>query len=171
MDGLSSFEGFRLDRRGLFRLDQAGAAAPVAISPRALDLLSFLVRHNGELVSKDEIMQAVWPGMVVGEGNLTVQISAVRRILDRNPTQSSCIQTIAGRGYRFVGPLKQSDGDPHCAILAVPEKAARPRPRLSIVVLPFTNLSGDRAQQYFADGISEDLTTDLSHPGHVRDLA
>jgi TolB-like protein len=166
MDGLSSFEGFRLDRRGLFRLDQAGVAAPVAISPRALDLLSFLVRHNGELVSKDEIMRAVWPGMVVGEGNLTVQISAVRRILDRNPTQGSCIQTIAGRGYRFVGPLKLFDGDPHCAILAVPEKAARRRPRLSIVVLPFINLSGDRAQQYFADGITEDLTTDLSRiPG------
>src|SRR6516162_5457958 len=70
MDGLSSFEGFRLDRHGLFRVDEAGAAAPVAIGPRAFDLLSFLVRHNGELVSKDQIMDAVWPGIVVGEGNL-----------------------------------------------------------------------------------------------------
>jgi TolB-like protein/Flp pilus assembly protein TadD len=164
MDGLSSFEGFRLDRHGLFRVDEAGAAAPVAIGPRAFDLLSFLVRHNGELVSKDQIMDAVWPGIVVGEGNLTVQISALRRILDRNPTRGSCIQTIAGRGYRFVGPLKQPERDPHCAILVAPEKAARPR--LSIVVLPFTNLSDDREQQYFADGIAEDLTTDLSRiPG------
>jgi TolB-like protein len=166
MDGLGSFEGFRLDRRGLFRLDQAGVAAPVAISPRALDLLSFLVRHNGELVSKDQIMQAVWPGTVVGEGNLTVQISALRRILDRNRKQGSCIQTIAGRGYRFVAPTQQTEADRHCAILATSERAARPRPRLSIVVLPFINLSDDREQQYFADAITEDVTTDLSRiPG------
>jgi TolB-like protein len=166
MDGLGSFEGFRLDRRGLFRLDPAGGAAPVAMSPRALDLLSFLVRHNGELVSKDAIMKAVWPGLVVGEGNLTVQISALRRILDQNRGRGSCIQTIAGRGYRFVGPIKQPHADPDCAILTLPEKHARPRPRLSIVVLPFTNLSDDREQQYFADGITEDLTTDLSRiPG------
>ncbi|MBV8934343.1 MAG: winged helix-turn-helix domain-containing protein [Alphaproteobacteria bacterium] len=166
MDGLGSFEGFRLDRSGLFRLDRAGAAVPVAASPRSLDLLAFLIRHCGELVSKDQIMKAVWPGVVVGEGNLTVQISALRRILDRNRKQGSCIQTIAGRGYRFVGPLTQSEADPHCAILAATEPPARPRPRLSIVVLPFTNLSDDREQQYFADGITEDLTTDLSRiPG------
>jgi TolB-like protein/Flp pilus assembly protein TadD len=162
MDGLSSFEGFRLDRHGLFRLDQAGVAAPVAISPRALDLLLFLIHHNGKLVSKDAIMQAVWPGMVVGEGNLTVQISALRRVLDQSRNQGSCIQTIAGRGYRFVGPLTQSETDPHCAFLAATQLPARTRPRLSIVVLPFTNLTDDREQQYFADGITEDLTTDLS---------
>jgi DNA-binding winged helix-turn-helix (wHTH) protein len=168
MDRLGSFEGFRLDRRGLFRLDPAGGAAPVAMSPSALDLLSYLVRHNGVLVSKDAILKAVWPGMVVGEGNLAVQISALRRILDQNRNQGSCIQTIAGRGYRFVGPIKQPYADPDCAILALPEKHARPRPRLSIVVLPFTNLSDDREQQYFADGITEDLTTDLSRiPGVV----
>ena len=166
MDGLGSFEGFRLDRSGLFRLDRTGAAVPVAVSPRSLDLLAFLVRHRGELVSKDAIMKAVWPGMVVGEGNLTVQISALRRILDQNRKQCSCIQTIAGRGYRYVGPATRSETDPHSAILAATEMAARPRPRLSIVVLPFTNLSDDREQQYFADGITEDLTTDLSRiPG------
>ena len=166
MDGLGSFEGFRVDRRGLFRLDQAGVAVPVTISPRALDLLAFLIQHKGELVAKDAIMKAVWQGMAVGEGNLTVQISALRRILDQNHNQGSCIQTIAGRGYRFVGPMKQPEADPHCEIFAIPERAARPRPRLSIVVLPFINLSDDREQQYFADGITEDLTTDLSRiPG------
>ena len=166
MDGLGSLEGFRLDRSGLFRLDRAGAAVPVAVSPRSLDLLAFLIRHCGELVSKDDIMKAVWPSVVVGEGNLTVQISALRRILDRDRKQGSCIQTIAGRGYRFVGPLRQSETDPHCAILAPTQAPARPRPRLSIVVLPFTNLSDDREQQYLADGITEDLTTDLSRiPG------
>src|SRR5271165_1207463 len=121
MDGLGSFEGFRVDRRGLFRLDQAGVAVPVTISPRALDLLAFLIQHKGELVAKDAIMKAVWQGMAVGEGNLTVQISALRRILDQNHNQGSCIQTIAGRGYRFVGPMKQPEADPHCEILRSPK--------------------------------------------------
>ncbi|HMD64401.1 MAG TPA: hypothetical protein VKF83_10560 [Stellaceae bacterium] len=58
--------------------------------------------------------------------------------------------------------MKQPEADPHCEIFAIPERATRPRPRLSIVVLPFTTLSDDREQQYFADGITEDLTTDLS---------
>jgi TolB-like protein len=165
MDGLGSLEGFRLDRRGLFRLDQAGVAAPVAISPRALDLLAFLVQHNGEVVAKDDHAGGLAGHRGRGR-QLTVQISALRRILDRNPQQGSCIQKIAGRVYRFVGPMKQPEADPGCEILATPEKPARPRPRLSIVVLPFINLSDDREQQYFADGITEDVTTDLSRiPG------
>lgn len=87
MNGIGSanvvlFEGFRLDLSGggLFQVDQAGVAAPVAISSRALDLLRLLVEQQGQLVSKDMIMQTVWPGTVV-EGNLTVQISALRKSL------------------------------------------------------------------------------------------
>ena len=78
------FEGFRLDRSGggLFRLDQADTAAPVALGARALDLLGLLAERQGELVSKDAIMDAVWPGTAVEEGNLTVQVSALRRIID-----------------------------------------------------------------------------------------
>jgi TolB-like protein/Flp pilus assembly protein TadD len=123
---------------------------PVALGSRALDLLGLLVDRQGELVSKDVIMEAVWPGMVVEEGNLTVQISTLRRILDQNREDGSCIQTVPGRGYRFIAPVRRVEPD------------ARPAPRLSIVVLPFTNLNDDREQQYFADGITEDLTTDLS---------
>jgi DNA-binding winged helix-turn-helix (wHTH) protein len=78
--------------------------APVAISSRALDLLGLLVERQGQLVLKDAIMQAVWPGTVV-EGNLTVQISALRRILDENRKEGSCIQTVPGRGYRFAAPV------------------------------------------------------------------
>ena len=158
MDGLGSadiflFEGFRLDCPGgtLFRLDQVGVAAPVVLGSRALDLLSLLVERQGTLVSKDAIMKAVWPVMVVEEGNLTVQISALRRILDRGRTGGSCIQTVPGRGYRFVA-----------AVTRVSPGGTRPAPRLSIVVLPFANLSNDPEQQYFADGITEELTTDLS---------
>ena len=109
------FEGFCLDRRrgGLFRLDATGGATPVAIGSRALDVLDLLLSRPGELLSKQAIMQAVWPGMVVEE-NLSVQIAALRRVLDDGRTDHSCIQTAAGRGYRFVAPVtrKQRDGPP-----------------------------------------------------------
>ena len=110
------FEGFCLDRRsgGLFRLDSTGGATPVTIGSRALDVLDLLLSRPGELLSKQAIMQAVWPGMVVEEKNLTVQIATLRRVLDDGRTDRSCIQTEAGRGYRFVAPVtrKQRDGLP-----------------------------------------------------------
>ena len=96
------FEGFRLDRRGLFRRDEGGIFAPVVIGSRAFEVLRVLMDARGDLVSKDEIMAAVWPGTVVEDNNLTVQIAALRRILDRGRAEVSCIQTVAGRGYRFV---------------------------------------------------------------------
>jgi DNA-binding winged helix-turn-helix (wHTH) protein len=101
------FEGFRFDRAEgcLFRLDGPGIAEPVTLGSRALALLNLLSERQGKLVSKDEIMKVVWPGMAVEEGNLTVQISALRRILDRDREQGSCIQTVSGRGYRFVAPV------------------------------------------------------------------
>jgi adenylate cyclase len=148
----SLFEGFGLDRRAglLFRRDERGVFAPVAIGSRALDILGVLVERPGDLVSRAEIMKAVWPGAAVEDSNLNVQVAALRRILDQNREHGSCIQTVPGRGYRFVAPVTRVEPD------------GRPAPRLSIVVLPFTNLSDDREQQYFADGITEDLTTDLS---------
>src|SRR6516225_8961648 len=96
------FECFGLDRRGLSQRDERGVFAPVAIGSRALDVLGVLVGADGDVVSKDQIMAAVWPGTVVEDNNLTVQIAALRRILDRGRADGSCIQTIAGRGYRFV---------------------------------------------------------------------
>ena len=154
-------EGFCLDRRGggLFRRGQ-GEDVPVGVGSRALDILGVLVARAGEIVSKDEITAAVWPGKVVEDSNLTVQISALRRVLDQGRSQGSCIQAVASRGYRFVAPVTRVE---------VSDGAAGPRqsgassaPRLSIVVLPFANLSNDPEQQYFADGITDDLTTDLS---------
>lgn len=77
------FEGFRLDRRGLFRRNQRGVFVPVAIGSRAVGVLGVLVERPGDLVSKDEIMAAVWPGTVVEDSNLFVHISALRRVLDQ----------------------------------------------------------------------------------------
>src|SRR5205823_9779694 len=103
------FEEFRLDRRGggLFRRDQNGTFAPAAIGSRALDILGVLIERAGEIISKDEIIATIWPGTVVEDSNLTVQISALRRVLDVGRTQGSCIQTVSGRGYRFVGAIAQ----------------------------------------------------------------
>jgi DNA-binding winged helix-turn-helix (wHTH) protein/TolB-like protein/tetratricopeptide (TPR) repeat protein len=78
---------------------------PIAIGSRALDVLRVLVEADGDLVSKDEVIAAVWPATVVEDNNLTVQISTLRRILDRGRTAGSCIQTVAGRGYRFAAPM------------------------------------------------------------------
>src|SRR5215813_6009624 len=106
-DEIFLFEGFRLDRRagGLFRAGENGVLVPVPLGSRALDLLILLVRRQGDLLSKDEIMTAIWPGIVVEDSNLPTQISTLRRVLDVGRSNESCIQTVAGRGYRFVAAV------------------------------------------------------------------
>ena len=107
MDALTTgdmflFEDFRLDRSGVSRRDQSGTFVPILIGSRALEILAVLVARPGELVTRDEIIKKVWPGTIVEYSNLPVQIAALRRVLDQERTQGSCIQTIPGRGYRFV---------------------------------------------------------------------
>jgi TolB-like protein len=150
------FEGFRFDRRGALFRRADGTEAPVAIGPRALDILGVLVARAGDVVSKDGISAAVWPGRTVEGSNLTVQIAALRRVLDQGQSRASCIQTIGGRGYRFAAPVTRAEGQDRW------RPPMMPPPRLSIVVLPLVNLSSDPEQEYFADGITDDLTTDLS---------
>jgi TolB-like protein/DNA-binding winged helix-turn-helix (wHTH) protein/Tfp pilus assembly protein PilF len=201
------FGDFKLDRRsgGLFRCSDGGNAAHVTIGSRALDVLGILIARRGDLVSREEIMAAVWPDTVVEEANLAVQISALRRVLDQDRAEGSCIQTVPGRGYRFVAPatrlssgalgsaeptdettladavapVRRRSSRAIAAILILIGLAAAAsagawlarhawfsndaaRPRLSIVVLPFANLSNDPEQEYLADAITDDLTTDLS---------
>ena len=87
--------------------DERGVFTPLAMGSRALDILGVLVERPGELVSRAEIMAAVWPGTAVEESNLNVQIAALRRILDEGRTEGSCIQTVPGRGYRFTARVTQ----------------------------------------------------------------
>jgi len=88
------FEEFRLDRRGdgLSRRDERGVFVPIPIGPRALDVLGVLVERSGDLVSKEEIMAAVWSRTVVENANLTVQISALRRILDQGRSEGAAFR-------------------------------------------------------------------------------
>jgi DNA-binding winged helix-turn-helix (wHTH) protein len=108
------FDSFRLDRRGcgLSRRDERGDFVPMAIGSRALDVLGVLVERSGDLVSRDAIMTAVWPATVVEDANLNMQIAALRRVLDDGRAEGSCIQTVPGRGYRFVTPVTRSDPTP-----------------------------------------------------------
>src|SRR5215472_11201461 len=143
---ISLFEDFRLDRRGgvLSRRGEQGVFAPIAVGGRALDVLGVLVERPGELVSRDVIIEAVWPGTTVEDSNLNVQIAALRRILDDGRAEGSCIQTVSGRGYRFVAPVTRvgpaappaGTGQPYGPSTGILAHLAV-APRLSIVVLPF----------------------------------
>src|SRR6266404_1193742 len=159
MDALATadvflFEGCRLDRRGLSRRDQSGAFVPVLIGSRALEILGVLVERAGDLVSREEITNAVWPRTIVEGSNLPVQIAALRRILDAERAGESCIQTVVTRGSRFTAPVTR---------LETEASAAPPLPdKPSLAVMPFQNISGDPEQEYFADGTVEEIITALS---------
>src|SRR5882724_8384748 len=104
------FGAFRFDRkrRALFHCD---GGAQIPMGSRALGILGVLVERAGELVAKDEIMDAVWPETVVEDANLTVHVSTLRRVLDAGRLDGSCIQTISGRGYRFLGPVTRAEAE------------------------------------------------------------
>jgi TolB-like protein len=157
------FGGFRFDRADgcLLRTEDPGAAEPVVLGSRALALLGLLLDRQGQLVTKDEIMKIVWSGMAVEEANLTVQISALRRILDCDREQGSCIKTVPGRGYRFIPSVTRAEPSAPAIEHRTPGALALPD-KPSIAVLPFVNLSGDIEQEYFADGIVEEIITALS---------
>src|SRR3954471_12349910 len=109
---------------------------PVAIGQRALDVLLALVRRHGELVTKDELMSEVWPGMVVEENNLAVHISALRKILGQTGDGKSYLQTVAGRGYRFVASVtyeelsRTAEPAPSAAAPTAPDGVAHNLPQL-----------------------------------------
>jgi len=159
---------------GPFRLDVEAAilfrgAEPVALGQRAVALLRALVERPGIPISKDALIEVAWPGLTVEESNLTVQISALRRVFGEEPGGEAWIETLQRRGYRFVGPVSIKDRDSVAASLPVPDfrtPAGAPNLALpnqpSIAVLPFQNMSGDPEQEYFADGMVEEIITALS---------
>ena len=117
------FGPFRLDRRqgGLFRQEEGGKPVPIDIGSRACDILGVLLERHGEVVGKDEIMAAVWPGLVVTDANLTVHVSALRRVLGAGESETGWIQTVPGRGYRLFGSVVRSPGT--LPAIAVPRES------------------------------------------------
>jgi TolB-like protein/Flp pilus assembly protein TadD len=151
-------------RFGRFRLhlgqrELSRDGMPVQLGSRALDILCVLAAAKGELVTKDELMARVWPGVVVEENAMHVHVSGLRKALAEGKSGQSYIVTVPGRGYRMIG-LEPPTAMAASEAAAGPDLTLPDRP--SIAVLPFTNMSGDPEQQYFADGIVEDIISALS---------
>ncbi|MFI0845957.1 winged helix-turn-helix domain-containing tetratricopeptide repeat protein [Mesorhizobium sp. IMUNJ 23232] len=136
------FGNYRLKRAERLLL---GPSGPVELSARSFDILALLLDRPDEVVGKTELFDAVWPGLVVEENTLQVHISALRRLLS-----AEMIATVHGRGYKYAGPKP---------FVAMAEATAPSR--ASIAVLPFDNMSGDREQDFFSDGITEDIIAGL----------
>ena len=151
-------------RFGRFRLDLgqrtlSDQAAPVRLGSRALDILCVLASAKGGVVTKADLMARVWPGLVVSDNSLQVHVSALRKVLDPDGTGQSHVVTVQGRGYQLIGITPQPSATEARASdwlrLSLP---ARP----SIAVLPFDSMSGKPQDQYFSDGVVEDIITALS---------
>jgi TolB-like protein len=147
------------DRRELRRASEA-----IAVEPQVFDLLVYLVRNRDRVVSKDDLIETVWQGRIVSESTLTSRINAARTAVGDNGRDQKLIRTIARKGLRFVGEVHEGptmvDAAPSLAVVRSAPLPLSDRP--AIAVLPFTNMSGDAEQDYFSDGISEDIITALS---------
>lgn len=135
-------------------------AVVCAVEPQVLELLIYLARHPDRLITKDDLIRDVWGGRLVSDSTLASRIKSARRAIGDDGAQQRRIKTVHGRGVRFVGV---GDGDT--------KKAAAAPCCPAIAVLPFANLSGDPYQDYFADGVTEDIITDLSRFCELRVVA
>ena len=155
-DRALSFGRYRLEPRG----GLMSGAREVRLTPKALALLSFLAERPGEVITKEELFGAVWPETAVGDAALVTCIQELRKALRDNARRPRYIETLHRRGYRFIGKAAPA----RAPAAADGEAPALPLPdRPSIAVLPFANMSDDPDQEHFADGMSEDLITGLSH--------
>jgi TolB-like protein len=160
-----AFEDYVIDsdRRELTR-----DAEPIAVGPQIFDLLLHLVRNREHVVSKDELLDAVWAGRIVSESTLTSHINAARKAIGDSGQKQRLLRTIARKGFRFVGDVSEIYSSSAAAGSETPAlaKAIAETPSLpdvpSIAALPFLNLSGDMEQEYFTDGVVEDIITALS---------
>lgn len=152
-----------LERRELTRGSEA-----VSIGPQVFDLLVYLVQNRERVVSKDDLLDAVWGARIVSESTLTSHINAVRKAIGDSGVEQHLVRTVPRKGFRFVGDVTEIQPSVSAVSMDSPasdelSRQAFPLPnKPSIAVLPFHNLSGDPEQAYFADGVVEDIITALS---------
>ncbi|MDQ2805085.1 MAG: winged helix-turn-helix domain-containing protein [Pseudomonadota bacterium] len=148
----------------------AAGGTEVALRPKAFTLLRQLVENAGRLIDRDEIMAAVWPGVIVTDDSVTQAVKEIRRALGDG--EQRLLRTVPRRGFLFAAEVSRIDDKATLVVLppapdqtpmAEAAAAYRPASRPMLVVLPFANMTGDPGQEYFADGITEDVTTALSH--------
>ncbi|MDA9444153.1 adenylate cyclase [Bradyrhizobium sp. CCBAU 51745] len=158
------FDDYALDtdRRELHR-----ATDVIVVTPQVFDLLDYLIRNRERVVSKDDLTNAVWNGRIVSDAALTTRLNAARSAIGDTGEKQRLIKTLPRKGFRFVGAVREVPRrtvDPLGSAVQRSDtmSSSSTAPRLSIVVLPFANLSGEREQDYFVDGVTESLTTDLS---------
>lgn len=145
-----------LNRRELLR-----GAGVVATAPQVFDLLVYLAQHRQHVVSRDDLIDAIWTGRIVSESTLASHINAVRKAVGDDGQQQRVIRTVARKGFRFVAEVRELSAasvPPNPALDSAPALPSKP----SIAVLPFVNLSGDGEQDYLADGVVGDIIAALS---------
>ena len=173
-DRVYEFGPYRLEV-GERRLLHAGES--VALRPKVFDTLLLLVENSGHLVEKEQMLAALWPDTLVEETNLTHNVSVLRKTPGSLPDQAEVeyIETIPRRGYRFTTPVRTVNRSPAPLgsgdEIAVSPARRRARAAASIAVLPFTNISSDKDQEYFCDGMAEELIDALTQVSGLRVVA
>lgn len=190
------FGPFRIDT--VERLLRRGEEL-ISLTPKAIDTLLALISNRGQLIEKDDLLKMVWPDTFVEEGGLSRNVSALRKALGEGPDEVRYIETIPKRGYRFVADVSEVSGDRQAPIPPPPEPTPAgppwlawaaavvlviviglvayfwlPKPPgtgISLVVLPFKNLSNDQAQEYFAEGMTEELINRLDRISALRTIS
>ena len=174
-DQVYEFKGFRLEaaQRRLLHHGQ-----PVPLKPKILDLLLLLVQMRGRLVDKDELMKEIWPNTIVEENNITVSMSILRKTLGEDRAGRQFIETVPGRGYRFVADVKVVSPEQtipqesvNVASSSAVEAETRETPIDSLAVLPLRNISKDPNSEYLSEGITESIINTLSRISKLRVLA
>jgi DNA-binding winged helix-turn-helix (wHTH) protein/tetratricopeptide (TPR) repeat protein len=159
------FGPFTLDT-GAYRLLRAGE--PVALSPKIIDLLRYLVDRPSALVTKDELFKVLWPDVAVTDNALTQAVSELRQALGDDPSKPVYIQTVARRGYRFIAPVESKVGGAASAGPAAAPRETRREQASTVGVLDFTNVSGDQQFGWLSSGIAETVTNDLRASSKLR---
>ena len=136
----------------------------IEVEPQVFSLLVCLIENRDRVMTKDEIIEQVWDGRIVSDGTLNTRINAARKAVGDDGKAQAVIKTFPRRGFRWVAVVDDGDTPSEAASDTISDKP-------SIAVLPFTNLSGDPEQDYFSDGITEDIITAIGRIRHFFVIA